>query len=216
MKDVVPKPIRFAPAVATSTLAAALAASLSCLSAPETPCQERCDGNLRHACALSYIGASRALGIEDCGPSRTCVVASRSYGEYAACALEGGRDSRCNAEGESTFCNGERIARCHGAFRVQEVDCAAKGLVCETIVVNGAGSASPSCVRSHEREPRCETDLTQRFTFCEGDNIALCAGGFVVQSAPCAWPNGATRCVEVPDRNCGQKGVPCVVATCEL
>jgi len=194
INHVVSKPLRL-ESVAIAALGAALAAALSCLPTPPGPCRETCDGNLRRACGTWDRDNSPGDGIEDCG-SRTCVEAPRTYGYYAACAIGGVRDPRCNADNDATFCDGERVASCHGAFRVDDFDCAADGRVCETIVANGF-SARHACVRSHEREPQCETDGGGQTTFCEENSIVLCFGGFVSQSAPCDARGGANRrCVE--------------------
>jgi hypothetical protein len=122
---------------------------------------------------------------EPCG-SGTCLEDYRASGHrYAACSFKG-RDTRCDAAAqESSFCRGETIVACRGAYPQGELDCTSRGLVCETSTREDDGFVTThlaQCVKTHDKDPRCIEKGSRTDHFCDGERAVGCFGEHRIES----------------------------------
>jgi hypothetical protein len=140
------------------------------------PVGESCAGNMLRRCWAS----SAQPEDHDCGRGR-CVEDYRPFSgqRYAACSFQGS-DRRCDANAEDgSYCRGETIVACHGAYPQGEFDCTTLGLVCETTRTQFPISVNTdiaACVKSHDVEPRCKEKGSRTPAFCDGDRLVQCFG----------------------------------------
>lgn len=113
---------------------------------------------------------------ESCATSKCplgsqCIENLRSSGEtYAACAIGGTTDPKCERDIDKTYCEGNTWIACKGRYRTKAEDCADKFCV--------EHGDLAKCVPSREPDPTCEGNPggKETFAFCRGNALVACIG----------------------------------------
>lgn len=150
---------------------------------------ERCDGDRLVACAeglASYEATCEA----------TCVA---TMVDAPFCVLDATPHPLC--EVELSTCDGATRIDCRDGYRTRAVSCAgAGGCQVATITYQNGDFATAICALGATPDPRCpEADnlaFAGQSSFCEGDLLFECLGGYLVQRLACApRPDGEDACV---------------------
>lgn len=147
------------------------------------------------ACFASIPGPTyvSCVGME-CEQGSTCIEDFDSRGQaYAACAIGGVPDPKCNRDTNKRFCDGNTLVRCVGSYRVENFECG--GDTC------AEAFASAQCVPIAEVDPACDA-AKKTSMHCDGDDAITCFGPYANERTDCAFRGRLCRagaCVLRPD-----------------
>jgi len=157
--------------------------------------QFRCRGNVAEFCSGEERAPNKWVST-DCGPGFCHLSSKPNVPPF--CALTEGPDPRCSAP-DTEFCQDNEFVRCREGYVVQTYDCMTSASFGGPL--DHASAASGYCANvdnaafcSLESAPsllcRAQSDSAGRT--CDGDQLLLCVGGYLVSREACPPPGTCT------------------------
>jgi len=135
-----------------------------------------CSGNTLMICETAPCAeCSRQWGSKECGISKSCVEPESGS---AFCALSKMADPQCESRKE--YCDGDVIVSCLEGFVIKRYDCRDEQKTCVMLA-----DTTSMCATSATPDPRCQDDLENQYSKCEGKTALVCEYGYLIAELAC-------------------------------